>query len=832
MNLETRNQVFSSLKSCCRSILTAIVLCTASILPINAASANPVFIEIDDLGPMPNFGLGTAIGYGGVSMNARGEVAYAKNAVPVANPLQVASSVILRHPGTVNGLPSLLYYGANRFDLGCYVPPELAGLAASRVFCEGIGTVAISDSGDVAFGAGNRLAGTGLLTYTDVLLGDGTGGPSSILKWAQTASGGEYNFRDITNTWHINNDGYIVANMLGFCDSDHSSFTRTSFILGGPGISGGGILGDPGSSPPGISLFDSCNINEAPVGGPSAVALSPTGSRVVFPGTLSSMSPAIEGLFVVDPVAMPQLPLTQIADLRVSTGATNSKINAQGLVAYSASVLDANDVAFSGLWVTDSNNPDPDITMHEQVAPAIITSYVQLLGINSSGQIAFVGTIGADFGLYIADRSTTPASVTPILLRDDPYPFDNNATVFSIVLPNMGFNDKGDIAATLLIDTDPTPAFNLEQRVIKIQTASGLEAIVGLPSIGGGPAPDLAVTVPGSGRVSLVDASTSAVFRNLNFGADPLVDLDVVPDVNGGGNPEVAVLQQRASGQVRVQLRDTGDSSLVRNLWYGNTHRPISMALFSDFNNDNALGTRELGVLGVNASDAVRTRIVDTGDGQVVSNVYFGSNGIAHDVVRIGEYSGNGIPEAGVLRTIRSTGQITMQVRDAQSAAYQNNVAFGNVYEPLRVISIPDVSGNNIDEVVMLGVDPLTQTVRVQTKDSSSNTPLHNIWMGNTNRAIDIALINDVNGNGRRELAVLLERPDGSGSARIYDSGDGTFIKNIFFRISNPQDLAVLADFSGNGSDELAALGTYDGVRRIAIRDTSDGAPLNRIDLP
>jgi len=174
-----------------------------------------------------------------------------------------------------------------------------------------------------------------------------------------------------------------------------------------------------------------------------------------------------------------------------------------------------------------------------------------------------------------------------------------------------------------------------------------------------------------------------------------------------------------------------------------------------------------------------------------------------------------------------------MQVWDADTAAFQTNVWFGKVYQPQSTIVMPDINGNGSDEVVAVGVDPATQNIRVQVRDSDSVITHYNIWLGAVNTAVDIATINDINGNGGVDLAVLLETPGGTGRVRVQDGKTGAFIRNLFYTVvESPVGLAVLPDYSGNGFEELAVLGMSGGVRHVQILDTSSGAQANRIDFP
>ena len=130
-------------------------------------------------------------------------------------------------------------------------------------------------------------------------------------------------------------------------------------------------------------------------------------------------------------------------------------------------------------------------------------------------------------------------------------------------------------------------------------------------------------------------------------------------------------------------------------------------------------------------------------------------------------------------------------------------------------------------------MDPVTKNIRVQVRDSDSTATHYNIWLGNVNEAVDLAMINDINTDGVPDIAVLLKTPGGTGRVRVQSGLDGTFIRNLFYSVvEDPVGLAVMPDYSGNGFEELAVLGQNAGTRHVQILDTSSGAQVNRIDFP
>jgi len=357
------------------------------------------------------------------------------------------------------------------------------------------------------------------------------------------------------------------------------------------------------------------------------------------------------------------------------------------------------------------------------------------------------------------------------------------------------------------------------------------EAIVSLPDLNGNGIPDIGVAVPGSTRVHIRDGSTDVLITDIDFGEDQAFDMAVLPDLDGSGDPEIAILQQQASGQVRVQTRDSVTGGVTSNLWYGLQYEPVSMDVVTDYSGN---GFPEVAVLGSeDGTDAVRVQLRDSDSGGFLDNVFLGTQSIASDLVSVTDTSGNGVPEMGILGVLKGNDQVRSQVWDADTAAFQTNVWFGKVYQPHSMITMPDINSNGSDEIVAVGVDPATQNIRVQVRDSDTTATLYNIWLGAVNEAVDIALINDINSDGFPDLAVLLKTPAGVGRVRVQSGLNGAFIRNLFYSVvEDPVGLAVMPDYSGNGFDELATLGTSAGTRHVQILDTSTGSQVNRIDFP
>jgi hypothetical protein len=399
---------------------------------------------------------------------------------------------------------------------------------------------------------------------------------------------------------------------------------------------------------------------------------------------------------------------------------------------------------------------------------------------------------------------------------------------FTAALPDADNDGEPD-------DTDNCPVDpNANQRDADFDGVGNacdpLVSVVALPDMNSNGSPDLGVTMPGSTVVHVRDGADDALINTIDFGTDAALQIAVVPDLDASGAPEIAILNDQPTGQVRVQVRDSATGAVTGNFFYGQPYAPVAMRVIDDYSGN---GAPEIAVMGSDTTDAIRVQMKDADTGTTLDNVFLGNQGIGRDFVAVSDTSGNGMPELGILSVLKGNDQVRTQVWDAVDATFQTNVWFGKVYQPQKLITMPDINANGSEEIVAVGVDPATQNIRVQVRDSASTITHYNIWLGSTNEAVDIALINDINGNGGQDIAVLLKTPTGTGRVRVQDGLNGAFIRNLFYTVvDNPAGLAVMPDYSGNGFEELAVVGESAGVRHVQILDTSSGAQVNRIDFP
>ncbi len=147
---------------------------------------------------------------------------------------------------------------------------------------------------------------------------------------------------------------------------------------------------------------------------------------------------------------------------------------------------------------------------------------------------------------------------------------------------------------------------------------------------------------------------------------------------------------------------------------------------------------------------------------------------------------------------------------------------------------IGDISGDAVPDLAQLARRIDNGASRIQVKASDSGTTISNAFTGDTNIPISITSINDINGNGSPEIALLVANPAGVAQITVWDSATGSFVRNVFTAaVGSPYGVAVLSDGTDAGdSEEIAVLGDNAGQRRVQVKDTGNGTQINTLNFP
>ena len=199
-----------------------------------------------------------------------------------------------------------------------------------------------------------------------------------------------------------------------------------------------------------------------------------------------------------------------------------------------------------------------------------------------------------------------------------------------------------------------------------------------------------------------------------------------------------------------------------------------------------------------------------------------------------------GATAVGVLHTRDTDGLAIVQVRNAENGNLIRNVfPLGLGWSPIELKVVPDLNGNNADEVAVRMTRDSDGLEIIQLRDSLTNVLVLNVYPigagagGWTTRQFEV-----VDDGGTPRLAILSVRDsDGQVLLQTRNLTTAGVVRNTFF-IAPPNlyqnAMTVLADYSGNNASEVGVLvrNADTGSRFIQVRDIASSAVIRNIFQP
>ena len=130
---------------------------------------------------------------------------------------------------------------------------------------------------------------------------------------------------------------------------------------------------------------------------------------------------------------------------------------------------------------------------------------------------------------------------------------------------------------------------------------------------------------------------------------------------------------------------------------------------------------------------------------------------------------------------------------------------------------------------------PRRARARAQMRDGATRVLIRNMFFGNTYRPVQLAVIQDIKGDGIPDFAQPARREDtGAVRVQVNRSDTGAMIMNLFANaVSNPVAVALVPDINANSTADLAILGDNNaGMRRVQVSDSLTGARIITIHFP
>jgi hypothetical protein len=309
------------------------------------------------------------------------------------------------------------------------------------------------------------------------------------------------------------------------------------------------------------------------------------------------------------------------------------------------------------------------------------------------------------------------------------------------------------------------------------------------------------------------------------------------PDINGNGASELVMLgESKSTGKVLAQVYDAKTGLLSKNISYDDDgFNPLAVAVVADLNGN---GSSEICLLD-RVSDPSDMRVFahlrDGLTGNYLWHIWFGPKQHPVSLKVMGDINGNRRPELVLMCRDPDNNKGVAKVYDAFSGESINLVWYGPVFNTLGHEILPDMNGNGKPDIALLGINPLNKKVLAHIRDSWTDALLWYIWFGPAYYPIDLKAISDVNGNNRKELALLgLDYKTGETVVKLMDSYSRVAILTIkYFQGYTPIAFEVIPDINGNGKSELAvaAMNPVDRMVHVSIKDSKSGGSVASFTL-
>jgi hypothetical protein len=200
----------------------------------------------------------------------------------------------------------------------------------------------------------------------------------------------------------------------------------------------------------------------------------------------------------------------------------------------------------------------------------------------------------------------------------------------------------------------------------------------------------------------------------------------------------------------------------------------------------------------------------------------------------VSDILGSPAPELATLTTDPADNVVQVELHDTLTGEAFLSLDFDPAFSPVAMAVLDDVNGNGTADIAVLGIGRDNGNLRVTVKDAFTGRFVKHIWFSRTFTPIRLLTVADLNGNGSQELALLGYDPiNRRAKVELRDGRFGSFIRNVWFGDDEyePLDMALVGDSNGDGIDEIAILGRNpaNGNAKVAIKDLKTGLWVNQV---
>jgi hypothetical protein len=289
-----------------------------------------------------------------------------------------------------------------------------------------------------------------------------------------------------------------------------------------------------------------------------------------------------------------------------------------------------------------------------------------------------------------------------------------------------------------------------------------------------------------------------------------------IDDQNGNGSRDLVTIRSRADATIRAELRDGGTGLRIRRLGFFDAgFRALDAALLRDHDRD---GSAELAVLAARRSDGapfVEVRNL-SGAGRARRIGYSGGQRpIALAVLPDGDL--DDIDELAVLSFRSADKSPVVEIRNAIGTPAQRRVVFDAWTDPWDLAVVEDADGDGVRELAVLLTSRATDQSYVQTRNAAGPAAARTVKATGGLRMRRLVAVGDADVNGIPDVAMIGAAGDtGRITAEIVNVRDAAARRRIRFVDGNALVEGVaLGDPDGNGVPELGVLSRRSDGRAI-----------------
>ena len=315
------------------------------------------------------------------------------------------------------------------------------------------------------------------------------------------------------------------------------------------------------------------------------------------------------------------------------------------------------------------------------------------------------------------------------------------------------------------------------------------------------------------------NAQTGALVKQIAFNGQFIpTKANILPDLNGNGAVEIAVLGVRSSDQaVQVEVRDSLSGVKLSAVPFDSTFTPIDLGIVRDI---SGKGTAGLAVLQQNDTE-LRVQLKDALSGVQIGNITFSGGYKGIDLIVLGDLNGNRAKEIAVLADNKIvTAADTVEIRDSKTGQLIRTISYGIGKDLQQLINLPDLNNSSGAELAVLRAN----TARVLVKDAKTGLVVNTL---NYVLPQPFRLATVADSNSQTNLAMLgLRRANGQPRADVHDPLSDTFINKVVFdNYGATVGFIAIPDINGNGVAELVRLREQPGPQKLfaEIRDGRTG---------